>query len=179
LHAYEPSDLSAEQLRWAERANHLHAQIQACLIGLAGVHPRVGLILEAESELDRLGRALTFANLQLWFATREPLRRAVDCAHIVCTALTKPARRESLGVVVVNAKAVRTALVSMTDMQRQTMLAQSSIALASDIAFDIEAEFDTAEAWRRWAIRAGGVPADTPRHDNDNDPMTSVSAPER
>jgi hypothetical protein len=149
-------------------------------MGLAAVHPRVGLILEAESELERLGRDLTFANLQLWFATRAPLRRAVDCADIVCTALAKPACRESLAVVVVNAKAVRTALTSMTDMQRQTLLAQTSIALASDIAFDVEAEFDTAEAWRRWAARAGGVPADTPRHDNDdNEPVPSASVPER
>jgi hypothetical protein len=67
----------------------------------------------------------------------------------------------------------------MTDAQRRTVLAQSSVALASDIAFDVEAEFDTQEAWRRWAARAGGVPADTPRHDNDNEPVTSVSAPER
>jgi hypothetical protein len=96
----------------------------------------------------------------------------------VCVALGKPPEN-AFGTVIINARAVRTALTSMTDAQRRTVLAQSSVALASDIAFDVEAEFDTGEAWRRWVARAGGVSPDTPRHDNDNEPMPSASVPER
>jgi len=153
VHDYDDAKLSPHQQALAVTVNAIILQIQERLKHLVAQQPDPANTEDVRERLAPLFDRLVQAETALWKQAREHVWIAETHASIIAITLAnRPA--EAVSCVTASAAKVATALRGMTSLQRDAMLADPLIALASNIAFDCEAEFDNEEAFARWRTAA-------------------------
>lgn len=153
MHDYDAAKLSPHQQALATTANAITLQIQEQLKHLVAQQPDPANPADVREHLAPLLDRLVQAETALWQQAREHVWIAETHASVIAIILANPSA-ETVSCVTAGAAQVATALTGMTSLQRDAMLADPLIALASNIAFDCEAEFDDDEALARWSQQA-------------------------
>ena len=153
MHDYDDNKLSAHQQALAATANAVTLQIQERLKHLVARQIDAANPAEVRERLAPFFERLVQAETALWEQARHHVSTAENNASAIAIILVNPPA-DAVAYVTVCAAKVATALRGMTSLQREAMLADPVVALASNIAFDCEVEFDNEEALARWCKKA-------------------------
>ena len=154
---FDLDTLTEQQRALAITANALVLQIHERLKALATSNsPHTTTPAAIRIELEPLFERLASTEADLWQITAHDVHTAEINASAIAIILANPIPR-AVAHIASRAAKVGSALCSMTSLQRKTMLLQPLVALASNIAFDCEAEFDNAEALQRWTRLAADI----------------------
>ncbi|MGE0849282.1 MAG: hypothetical protein AB7O44_06620 [Hyphomicrobiaceae bacterium] len=157
MHHFDLDTLTEQQRALAVTANAIVLQIHERLKTLTATNAtHTATPAAIRAELQPFFDKLAIAEADLWERTANHVRTAEVNASAIAIILANPIP-DAVAHIASRAAKVGRALNSMTPLQRKTMLLQPLVVLASNIAFDYEAEFGNEHALRRWTRLAAEI----------------------